>query len=150
MAISNVVIRTKILVDGRKRRRDESWIERTFPPLRASETIVLVFLAVLTIVITTSDLHFSRGITFPAGECKFERRAGSGREGLAEFKKKTTCIAGNGYNLCGIAYHYRFNDPPSTICLNDVWGSIISIFMRSSVGSNTFRVRYYFPRFLNV
>lgn len=81
MAISNVVIRTKILVDGRKRRRDESWIERTFPPLRASETIVLVFLAVLTIVITTSDLHFSRGITFPAGECKFERRAGSGREG---------------------------------------------------------------------
>lgn len=53
---------------------------------REREIVPVVFLVVLTIVITTSDPHFSRGITFPAGECKFQRRAGSGARGIQEDK----------------------------------------------------------------
>lgn len=58
---------------------------------RFHEHRLLVIL--VTIAITTSDLHFSREITFPVGECKFHSL---GTES-AEFKKTGgRCIARNG------------------------------------------------------
>lgn len=81
ITISNVVISK---IQGGKR-RDVCWIKRTSSQ-REREIVPVVFLVVLTIVITTSDPHFSRGITFPAGECKFQRRAGSGARGIQEDK----------------------------------------------------------------
>ena len=111
--------------------------------------VPIVFLAVLTIVITTSDLHFSRGITFPAGECKFERE--SGFRGSRNSRRQAVS-RGTAYNLCGIAYHYRFNRA-STICLNDAQDRSYRYLCaplsaaRRVRETNTFRVGYYF-RFL--
>lgn len=144
----NVVISK---IQGRKR-RDVCRVKRTFSQRKRERErgiVPIVFLAVLTIVITTSDLHFSHGITFPAGECKFERE--SGFRGSRNSRRQAVS-RGTAYNLCGIAYHYRFNRA-STICLNDAQDRSYRYLCaplsaaRRVRETNTFRVGYYL-RFL--